>query len=321
MNLRSKIIIGIAAICIAILSAYAYAMKHTSIAPISVWQWNSVAELSPADAAAMAETLKKEGMQTVFVRVDDYVDIREGSNKESLDSFEAGLARFITLAHEKGIEVDALGGGTDWARDSHSYIPPLLIDFVGDFNKAHPKSAFDALQFDVEPYSSEEYAGNEAAMMAEYFAFVENSIAEADRNGKIPLGFTIPPWYDGSRGDPVSIAAESGRKPLAYAMLDALERYGRGYLVVMAYRTKADNAIAAAKNTLDYAAANSPHVKIWIGQEMGKVGEEGVSFYGSMPDAFQAQSKLIDDAYEGNPAYAGRSIDDYDSYGAFLEKR
>ncbi|HET8574722.1 MAG TPA: hypothetical protein VFM02_00930 [Candidatus Paceibacterota bacterium] len=250
----------------------------------------------------------------LFLNIGDYLDGKEGVNNSFHEkAYEVSLSEFISLASQKGIAVEALSGGPMWAESSHRYLSFLIIDFVHQYNLDYPSAKFSGIQFDIEPHSLPEFKKDPESVMQHYIQLIIDLTDYFKKKNyePIPLGFTTPSWYyeDGGKAPEVKYAASS--LLLGKAILQQLNNYGEGYVVLMSYRNHAtgtNGSVAISQDALSYAEKNTPHVRVYIGQETTNVGESGVSYYGKTYQDFQRNLEFIQNAFENKSVYSGIAV-------------
>jgi len=240
---------------------------------------------------------KDEKINTLYVRIDDYVDIAEIKEKNlkkgKKNQYDNAVRRFLGVASKYGIKIHALAGHPSWANPRLSYIPNLLVDYVIEFNENSLNSVkFEGIQFDIEFYNKENFDNSKNATIFEYLELMNEltnkvNYYNAKSNSPLRLGLAIPYWFD--RSD-YRIVWNGKNKPLAYHLIDTLDRLQGSYLAIMAYRDTqwGDNgSINITRQEIDYAQNNARNVSFLVGQEVSKVSEKRVSFFNKGKSSFK----------------------------------
>jgi uncharacterized repeat protein (TIGR01451 family) len=89
-----------------------------------VWVWVSPIQMSTAYMDSIMTAAKANQFNTVYLTIDDYLDILalpNGATKTAQEtSYSAALEKFVSLAHTNGISVYAEAGSRDWSEDPTS---------------------------------------------------------------------------------------------------------------------------------------------------------------------------------------------------------
>ncbi len=294
---------------------------------ISAWLWDGPDTFTTDQLTKMFGIAKNERITRIYLRVDDYVDIydmKEGPTKEAkIKSMDDSIKRFILLAKDYGITVEALGGNTDWAEADQRIYPHTLFNAVLRYNAANNKGArFKGIQFDVESNNSRYYTHDKHATLINYLELVQELINAKEANNlsntkDFSLGFTIPILYDNNTPDVVINWQDNGSKPVGYHLLDILDKAPGGYVVLMDYRNHAegtDGSIDNATALIDYISKNTNNVKIVIGQETTKVSPAKITFYDTNKTYFKQETAKIVEAFSSYSAFGGIAIHHLKSY-------
>jgi hypothetical protein len=121
-----------------------------------IWVWDSPVKMTPAYAQEVLRVAKKNGFNTIYLTIDDYLPIAsmKTSNEQSQAraNYMKSLSVFIQAAKSSGISVDVEGGGKDWAIKDNRWKGYALVDFVKQYNSIYPNAKIHGLQYDVESY-------------------------------------------------------------------------------------------------------------------------------------------------------------------------
>lgn len=282
---------------------------------VAAWIWRYPTELN-GDIAATVDFAASENINTLYVYIDEYVDIFEMPDGEpktkKLAEYNDALRNIIGKAKEKNIKVHALSGNPNYGYDSHSYIPPILLEHVYEFNRDNPDTQFAGLQFDIEFYDDQRFFGG-TEEYTQYFLDLVDSLAiktqELDKeySQSLRLGFVIPFWFDRPN--------DYFAKPILPSIINSLKRLPDPYLVVMAYRNEVDGdggVMDIAKDELK--AAEGTPVKVVIAQELVENKEKKITHFGKSRDAIKQDFVKIIDEAKAYSSFEGLSINELDAY-------
>lgn len=106
------------------------------------------------------------------------------------------LRCFLAEAHRQRFTVHALQGEPNWIYPHDRAGAVKFVEALADFQRDQPRILrFDALHFDVEPQSLQEWdRDNIPRLSALYMDFLHWSRARAHAM-KLPLAVDVPPWY------------------------------------------------------------------------------------------------------------------------------
>ena len=92
---------------------------------VGMWIWDTPLNMSATYQAQILNTLQENGFNTVYLTIDDYLDISalsSGSEKDIKQAaYFSALNAFIRLENQHHIIVDVEGGAKDWT-------PPVLYN-------------------------------------------------------------------------------------------------------------------------------------------------------------------------------------------------
>lgn len=274
---------------------------------LAVWEWRPVREL---DAIQLARTAKTEGITTIYINVNEYTDIREIDDEElrlkKLAEYMDNLAHLAKTLHDYNIQIEALGGNSNWGNDSHWYLADMVLDLARDFNKLHPETPLAGVQYDIEPYGQTDWEKNKSEYIKMFYLLIER--LEKRRQQELPglkFGLAVPAWYATNKIGGKTIMLEIARR------MDG----GNNYLAVMAYRNKAGGkggAIDFARPSLEIAKSHG--IKVIVGQETGKATPSYITFYGMKKAGLLEAIKEIKAEFGSEPAFAGIAINNLQTY-------
>ncbi len=287
------------------------------------WLWASPNNMTSASMQSYLSFAKSRNIKTVYMDIDPYVGISAitdpTTRTQQINAFNASVNSFITMAQSYNIKVQGLAGDTDWANSTHNYLSPMLVDYILNYNIAHPSAPFDGMSFDIEFYNLSDFSANQITYSTNYLNLVSNLIIKVNNtNSNIKLSFAVPFWLD--EDGPIPAFTYNGQsKLLAYHFLDVLNTMNNhgGQMLIMAYRNYADGidgTIALSKNEINYAGVNAKNTSIFVGQDVANDTPSKITFYGLGQTTFNTEVAKINSAFATNPTYRGIAIEELVSY-------
>ncbi|CAN5281393.1 hypothetical protein BH10PAT1_BH10PAT1_2550 [soil metagenome] len=279
---------------------------------IGSWLWKSPDELSSQDVQELLSYSKKEKINTLYVDFTKYLDIIEDQNpelkQEKLLKFNQSVVLLLSEAKKYNISIEALAGNPKWASSDDSYLPPLLLNYVLNFNKNNPTLQIDGLQFDIEYYNQKGYKDSKKDYNSDFLKLVktlsENVKVYVDNSNKnFKLGFAIPYWFDSANADYIL-------NPL----FDILNLSKHSYVAVMAYRNYAEGeggTLNIISNELKYTNEKAQNVSIIVGQETNILDSKNTSFFGKTKQDLKKTANSIIESSKSYNSFKGIAIHDF----------
>ncbi len=287
---------------------------------VAAWVWKSPDSLSPVEVEELLSYAEKEKINTLYFDISKFLEIAEETNAKSrqqkTEVFNQAVKTLLTKARQHHISIEALAGGTNWANYSHEYIPPLLVDYVFNFNQENPEIKFDGIQFDIEFYTQEDFKNSRDSYTADFLRTVDSLTQKIDEynlkaDHKVKLGFAIPFWLDGPHGG-VSL------EPL----LDRLNKTKFSYVAVMAYRNSPagrDGTISLVSDILNYTDNNAQNVSVVVGQETDVGESPKTTFYYLSKKDLKKAVEVITKNFKSYKTFSGIAIHHLYSYQKLKE--
>jgi hypothetical protein len=277
---------------------------------VATWNWTSVDTYTREEMDHVLAQAKSSGIQTIYQSIDRYIDIIEQPQTEEkqldLEKFETSLHAFLESANRHGIKVHALSGNTNWANDSHQYLPILVIDYVKQFNQKN-QYQFTGIHFDIEFYNQKDYIQNLDMRNAEWLTLMDE-IAEQTREGNLEIGYDLASWLD---------TEQNNIKPIMNEILNKLASHPQSFLVLMAYRNTAEGnngIIESIEGEINYLHQNNLSVPIIIGQETDKNEDTHITYYGMSKKDVAKQSNKTLEYFKNYPQVKGIAIHHLQSF-------
>jgi hypothetical protein len=296
---------------------------------MAVYEWHQAGELPDDQVTQRLRFLRANGFRTVYLEIGDYLDAAElapgtPGRQTLLTRIRRQIQRFVALASDAGIAVQALGGGPRWTGELR-YLGQKLVQLVASYNlKVAGRERLQGVQLDIEPYTLDGWFDDPATGLADYLTMAADVVGtyrtalERSENRHLQLGFAVPFWFD-ARGDaPGPVSFDGATKPAVHHLIDLVGDLPGAYLLVMAYRDftgTSNGSIAHARDEFRYAAATGALSGLVVGQQYGPApGEEQITFYGQPRSDFLRAAAAITTAFRRYPQFRGLAVDNVDAY-------
>jgi len=258
-------------------AAYATA-SETEAQPCAAWVWDLVAWRT--HSAPILDKAQERGIDTLFIPL---------TVKNGVLSYQTDVARFVRLAHQRGILVFAVEG------DPHMVLPAGLqaavarANAIRAYQEGAPRSErLDGLQYDLEPYGLKNFDPRDPKDLAKWLAAYKALRAAFHHRIEV----TMPFWI---ADDPDGEAFVREAAPL-------LSR-----ISVMAYRNRPNAIIDVASRLL--ALGSELDVPVRVALEIGPTDEGStVSFEGNMRKLRHAM-EVTTPTFLHSPSFVGFAID------------
>jgi hypothetical protein len=283
---------------------------------LGIWIWEFPKNMLSSDA--QLKQLQNYGFNTVYITIDDYLDIAsmaDGAAKNTAKAnYFATLSKFVAKANSYGLQVDAEGGWKDWAIQANRWKGFALIDAVKEYNAAYPQTKLRGFQYDVEPYLLDHYETNKAKVLTEFVAFIDQS---ADRfvGTNIKFSMAIPHFYDAAQAWTPAVTYNGKTTHTFNHLLNILEKTPGSTILLMSYRDyfAGDNGTreiveAELKDAIGYST------RVIVSQETGNVDPDFVTFYGSTKSVVFDNLSQINNAFKSYTSHGGNAVHYLDSF-------
>lgn len=285
-----------------------------------IWVWDSPVKMTPAYAQEVLRVAKKNGFNTIYLTIDDYLPI--ASMKESSGQAQAranymkSLSVFIQAAKSSGIAVDVEGGEKDWALKDNRWKGYALIDFVKQYNSAYPNAKIHGIQYDVESYLLQDYDSNKSNRLKEYVEFIDES-ARRMKTVDARFSIVIPHFYDDKQNWTPSFDY-GGKDAYAYThLLDVLKQKSDTSIIIMAYRNFFDgeNGIRdISQAELQEASDGGYGTKVIVAQETGDVPPAYVTFHARPKSALFDTLSDVQNNFGKYKDFGGTAVHYFDAF-------
>ncbi len=284
-----------------------------------IWIWNFPSQMLSSTADQQMKTLWANGFNVVYITIDDYIDIAsmsEGSAKESAKSaYFSNLSKFVIKANNLGIQVDAEGGWRDWAKSANRWKGYALIDAVKQYNALYPNAKLRGFQYDVEPYLLPEYETSKATVLAEYVAFIDQSVQRLVGTN-VQFSMAIPHFYDDAQAWTPAFAYGGKTTYTFNHLLNILEKKPGSSILLMSYRDFFDGANGTRQiSEIEVKEASAGFsTNIIVSQETGNVDPAYVTYYGSTKAVLFDALAQIGAGFSSYSRYGGTAVHYMDSF-------
>ena len=280
------------------------------------WVWTPILQMTDEYMNEIVLGAEREDINTIYLSIDSYLDIYvlpEGSLKqEKRNEFMATLDKFLTLAKEKKIAVDAEAGWRNWAEPGHTYKPLAILNFVKEFN-ATSRIGFRGLQYDIEPYLLPEYKasdGGKKVVLQRFLKLVDHSVYYL-KDQDLKFSVVVPDFYD--KRDKMTPKFEyQGKKDFAFKhLLNILEERSGSSIIIMSYRNFAegkDGSISVSANELKTTKRGRFSSNIIIAQEVGNVLPPYITFHNTSKEYFSAEVGKLRSSFATHRNFQGLAI-------------
>ena len=288
--------------------------------PRALWVWDATAITNPQTRQELFDFCKRKGISVIYLSVGDVFSPRQREANDPKHVTPKMLGQFIKAAHAQKLQVEALDGDPEFALEANHAEALGIFQKALDYNqKALVDERLDGFQWDTEPYILKQFqAGGESQqrVLTEYLNSVAQMRDTLQKTPNLTLGYAIPAFFDDAER---TLEWRGQTKPVAFHLLDILKTVPQSYVVMMAYRDKAlgtNGTVDIISKEVDYAAKNTPKVKVWVGQETLDVTGDppSITFFQEGENAMEYALGQIQIAYKTQPIVAGIAIHHWESY-------
>lgn len=284
---------------------------------MGTWIWTPISELSAAGMQYYIDQAALGGFNVVYVTIDEYIDIYnmpEGPAKQQkLANYTQAVSRFITLANQKNLHVDAEAGWRDWAKSANRYKGYAVLDFVANYNATNA-AKFRGIQYDVEPYLLPEYESKKTQVLTDFVDFT-NTVALRAKNYDFMVTFVIPHFYDSTQKWTPKVTLNGVSDYTYNHLVRSMSVLKNPKIIIMAYRNFAyGNNGTIAISQAEVNGAVGTNVKVIVAQETGPVDPDYVTFYGLSKAELAEQIGYINQQFGPNASFGGVAVHYLDTY-------
>jgi hypothetical protein len=328
-------------VCAAVLAVLAAGNRPASAHPrpdgstwrsagLSGYEWHPADRQTASQARQRLRVLYRQGFDTVYLDLGDYLDAAESGDTEHLEELQDALRRYVRYASFLGLSVHGVGGGPTWTDEAtHRYLGPYLVELVAEYNdESEADERLGGVNLDIEPWADGDAFFEDVDESLQDFLETVDDIVDAYReratgaNRNLQLGLAIPFWFDASVAAPGPVAFGGATKPAAFHVIDMVKDLRRAYLVLMSYRNHAggpDGSINHSRREFVYASLVRARNGLVIGQRFTPAEDaESVktTFHDLRRRDFERAAEQLVKAFGHLPQFRGLAVDDLDAYMA-----
>lgn len=277
------------------------------------WIWTPLLEMSREYINSIISGAKENGINTIYVSVDSYLDIYvipNGSEKENKKKeFSDKLEYFVTQAAKKDIAIDAEAGWRNWAEDGNQYKAFAVINFVKEFN-SKKLYGLRGFQYDIEPYLLATYKKDQTSVLKNFLGLIYHTkilLGASD----LKFSVVIPDFYDKTQNLTYPFKYNGKTTYVYNHLLDILENRPGSSIIVMSYRNFADGddgSIDISNIEVETATNNMYSTKIIIAQETGDVLPPYITFNNTNKNYYSKQINKINTAFDPYSNFGGIAV-------------
>ncbi|MGY4690841.1 alpha-amylase family protein [Salibacterium sp. K-3] len=297
-----------------------------------MWAWFPNEDINTEKARQdLVEFSKEKGINVIYLNIGVREDVPQvppfpyrhmhpkfGVGKQEgipyLQLHPKQYQKFIKLAHENDIEVIALDGNSEWAKEKNHKTPIKRMIQVAKYNKfSKEEEQFDGIQMDIEPYLLDEWETEERSQLIQDYLNGLNKLDRIAAAHNMDFMIAMPFWFD---GDEYVSDYNNVTKPLSDHAMDTVDT-----VAIMAYRDSAegkDSMMYHSEHELEYADENGKTAVIAVEtQNLEGIVEpyyEKVSYFEEGEAYMNDNLEIVDAAYADHPGYGGQAIHKYQSY-------
>lgn len=288
---------------------------------ISIWDWRNIRDLNIQELNNNAKYLSEHNILTVYIDISEVLDLMDSevNSEAQLTSYKNYLSNYVEVMNLNGIRVQALTGGREWSRKDYWYLIENTIGFVNEYNlEVTENRKLTGVQFDIEPFSTEEFNFDQNQGMINFIEMVKYSTSVMKKgDNSLSLGFALPYWLDGQDSSIEKVSWNGRTEYVFYHIYSELSLYENSYIALMSYRNFSDGengTISLVKDELDFAQNTQGKVKLIVGQELNDEKPERITFYSKTKQELISQLELIYSAYKDNPNFDGLALHEVKSF-------
>ena len=288
--------------------------------PRALWVWDATAITNAQQRNRLFEFCERKGISVIYLSVGDIFSPRQREVSDPKHITAPMLGKFLSAAHAKNLEVEALDGDPSFALQAKHAETLERLQKALDYNRAAaPDEKLDGFQWDTEPYILDEFkagGASQQSVLKQYLDSVAQMRDAVKAGPDLRLGYAIPAFFDDEKR---TVEWNGTAKPVGFHLMDMLNTLPSSYVVIMAYRDHAlgtNGTVDISKAEVDYATKSAPNVKVWIGQETLDVTGDppSITFFQEGENALEQALGQIQNAYKDVPVVAGLAIHHWDSY-------
>lgn len=257
---------------------------------LATWLWDTSKMV--AQPEELVQFLKKQHVNVL------YLQIKEDIPKESYQTF-------IAAASQASIEVHALDGAPEWAKEESCVECVSFMKWIREYQQqSDTTEKFKGIHLDVEPYLIDDWEQNQQSYVHYLQRLYDWFSNEANRL-QLAFGVDIPFWFD-----QVPYQNEFGTGSLSEWVIDTTD-----FVTIMAYRTQAEGTngiISLVQQEINWASERDKQIIVAI--ETEETDEPRTSFANSDMETIKKEMQKVESHYKQEEGFSGMAIHHLDSW-------
>ncbi|WP_156337154.1 hypothetical protein [Paenibacillus dakarensis] len=305
-RVKNKALLLVLAFCLTVMNIFPSPAHADNGNTKALWVWDFYdAASNSTKITQLLQFLKDNEINLLFIGTRNTLQYQPETYEE-----------LILRAHEEGIRVFSLVGRANWALEKYHRDALKEVREVISFNKLHPLSKFDGIQYDVEPHTMAEFKTKRGSISYQYIQMLKRIANEIRLSeDKLEFNAAIPFWY-ATGENPVIVETGGEKKPLSYFVLDIVDT-----ATIMAYRATGERQIRSSQAEADYAASIGK--KVYIGSETkppdGKSIINEITYYNKGLKYMNQQLNTVMNYFANHTGFSGIAIHDYPAFKKMLQ--
>lgn len=286
------------------------------------WEWRRLDRTPVSQLATAFGKFRALGGTTVALDISYVVDISEiaypTARANAHRTYTQRLRQYVAAAARAGLTVEAAAGSPHWISPDVRYVNDIVWSFVTSFNASAPMGRrLVGVHFDLEPWGTPQWR-TDAPTLARHLVETVAQIAGRQRSTpparRVPVSVDLPFWLDGTSG-PKSLRFNGRAAPPTEHVARLLDN-GAGHVnsvVIMSYRDTTggvDGSVPVSAAEIAMADALAGRVLVTIGQEVGDVDPERITFFQEGRTALEAAMGTLRSTFGSRTGFGGFAIDD-----------
>lgn len=259
-----------------------------------MWVWDNDVVTRAAARDSLFAFGKKKGIGTFYVH-----------SGGILGTQDAALASFLDAAGAAGFSIELLFGAPEWALTANHPKVATIAKQAAALATRQDKALRVApvgIQFDVEPYSLDEYAADPQGVGSQWVDMYIAAEAGLEGSG-VGLTACVPRWLETR-----SVTRAGKARPLNEWLADHSDR-----LTLMDYVDKAKGILDGAAEEFAYADANGREVVVGV-ETIAGLDPPSVTFAEEGEAAMEAALTADEPEFRKHPSYYGTAIHHWRAY-------
>lgn len=295
------------------------------------WEWRRLDRTPVTQLATAFARFRAMGGTTVAVDISYVVDISEiadpGARAAAQGAYTQRLRQYVAAAARAGLTVEAAAGSPHWVSPDVRYATDIVWSFVTGFNASAPAGQrLVGVHFDLEPWGTPQWR-TDAPTLARHLVETVAQIAARQRSTaaakRVPVSVDLPFWLDGTTAPKTLRFNGRTASPTQHVIRLLDNGAGRvNSVVIMAYRDTTggvDGSVPLSAGEITLADTFAGRVLVTIGQEVGAVSPERITFFEEGRAALAGALSTLRSTFGRRTGFGGFAIDDLASLAKLTE--